>query len=195
MFMARLKEFNEEDALDKAIEIFWSKGYNGTSAQDLVTHLGLSRSSLYDTFGDKHSLFIKALQRYQKKSYDDVSSLLQKSTNIKETIKEMFAQAILESFEDKITKGCFMVNSTVELAIHDAEIEKVVNDNRQKMEEAFFLAVKRGQELNQISSATDPRLLARFIFNNYSGIRVLARSAGTPKQVFDDVLKVLLTVL
>lgn len=193
--MARLKEFNEEDALDKAIEIFWSKGYNGTSAQDLVTHLGLSRSSLYDTFGDKHSLFIKALQRYQKKSYDDVSSLLQKSTNIKETIKEMFAQAILESFEDKITKGCFMVNSTVELAIHDAEIEKVVNDNRQKMEEAFFLAVKRGQELNQISSATDPRLLARFIFNNYSGIRVLARSAGTPKQVFDDVLKVLLTVL
>jgi TetR/AcrR family transcriptional repressor of nem operon len=195
MFMARLKEFNEEDALDKAIEIFWSKGYNGTSAQDLVTHLGLSRSSLYDTFGDKHSLFIKALQRYQKKSYDDVTSLLQKSTNIKETIKEMFAQAILESFEDKITKGCFMVNSTVELAIHDAEIEKVVNDNRQKMEEVFFLAVKRGQELNQISSATDPRLLARFIFNNYSGIRVLARSAGTPKQVFDDVLKVLLSVL
>jgi TetR/AcrR family transcriptional repressor of nem operon len=193
--MARLKEFNEEDALDKAIEIFWSKGYNGTSAQDLVTHLGLSRSSLYDTFGDKHSLFVKALQRYQKKSYDDVSSLLQKSTNIKETIKEMFAQAILESFDDKITKGCFMVNSTVELALHDAEIEKVVNDNRQKMEEVFFLAVKRGQELNQISSATDPRLLARFIFNNYSGIRVLARSTGTPKQVFDDVLKVLLSVL
>jgi len=81
--MARLKEFNEEDALDKAVAIFWNKGYNGTSAQDLVTHLGLSRSSLYDTFGDKHSLFIKALQRYQKKSYDDVSSLLQKSTNIK----------------------------------------------------------------------------------------------------------------
>lgn len=192
--MARLKEFNEEDALDKAIAIFWNKGYNGTSAQDLVTHLGLSRSSLYDTFGDKHSLFIKALQRYQKKSYNDVSSLLQESTNIKETIKEMFAQAILESFEDKITKGCFMVNSTVELAIHDAEIEKVVNDNRQKMEEVFFLAVKRGQELNQISSAADPRSLARFIFNNYSGIRVLARSAGTPKQVFDDVVKVMLSV-
>lgn len=195
MFMARLKVFNEEDALDKAIEIFWSKGYNGTSAQDLVTYLGLSRSSLYDTFGDKHSLFIKALQRYQKKSYDDVSSVLQKSENIKETIKEIFAQAIIESFEDKITKGCFMVNSTVELALHDTEIGKVVNDNRQKMEEVFFLAIKRGQELNQISRSSDPRLLARFIFNNYSGIRVLARSAGTPKQVFDDVLKVLLSLL
>lgn len=193
--MARLKVFNEEDALDKAIEIFWSKGYNGTSAQDLVTYLGLSRSSLYDTFGDKHSLFIKALQRYQKKSYDDVSSVLQKSENIKETIKEIFAQAIIESFEDKITKGCFMVNSTVELALHDTEIGKVVNDNRQKMEEVFFLAIKRGQELNQISRSSDPRLLARFIFNNYSGIRVLARSAGTPKQVFDDVLKVLLSLL
>jgi TetR/AcrR family transcriptional repressor of nem operon len=193
--MARLKEFNEEDALDKAIAIFWSKGYNGTSAQDLVTHLGLSRSSLYDTFGDKHSLFMKALQRYQKQSFEGVSNLLQQSTNIKETIKELFAQAILESFEDKITKGCFMVNSTVELAIHDTEIEKIVNANRQNMEEIFFLAVKKGQELNQISSATDPRVLARFIFNTYSGIRVLARSNGTPKQVYDDVLKVLLSVL
>ncbi|GEC77951.1 TetR/AcrR family transcriptional regulator [Flavobacterium aquatile] len=193
--MARLRVFNEDDALDKAIEIFWNKGYNGTSAQDLVTYLGLSRSSLYDTFGDKHSLFIKALKRYQKKSFDDVSKVLQNSNNIKETIKEIFAQAIIESFEDKITKGCFMVNSTVELALHDDEIANVVNENRQMMEEVFLLAVKRGQELNQISSSTDPRLLSRFLFNNYSGIRVLARSVGTPQQVFEDVLKVLLSVL
>lgn len=192
--MARLREFKEEDALDKAIEIFWHKGYNGTSAQDLVTYLGLSRSSLYDTFGDKRSLFIKALQRYQKQSLNEVRDILEKSDNIKETIKQIFAQAIIESFQDKITKGCFIVNTTVELAMHDKEIAKIVNENRQNMEDVFYMAVKRGQELGQISTSNDARILARFIFNNYSGIRVLARSAGTEKEVFDDVAKVVLSV-
>ncbi|MFV8327107.1 TetR/AcrR family transcriptional regulator [Flavobacterium sp. ZS1P14] len=192
--MARLREFKEEDVLDKAIEIFWHKGYNGTSAQDLVTHLGLSRSSLYDTFGDKRSLFIKALQRYQKQSLDEVSSILEKSDNIKEAIKQIFAQAIIESLQDKITKGCFVVNTTVELAMHDKEIAKIVNENRKSIEDVFYMAVKRGQDLGQISTSNDARLLARFIFNNYSGIRVLARSGETEKEVFDDVVKVVLSV-
>ena len=67
--MARTKEFNEDQALDKAIEIFWHKGYNGTSAQDLVNHLGLSRSSLYDTFGDKQKLFVKSLKTISKAKF------------------------------------------------------------------------------------------------------------------------------
>jgi TetR/AcrR family transcriptional repressor of nem operon len=194
MFMARLKVFNEEDALDKAIEIFWSKGYNGTSAQDLVTYLGLSRSSLYDTFGDKRSLFLRALKRYEKQSLTGIQELFEKSDDIKETIKQIFAQAILESLQDKITKGCFMVNTTVELAMHDQEIADIVSKNRQEVEDVFFNAVKKGQDLGQISKANDARLLSRFIFNNYSGIRVLARSAGTEKKVFDDVVKVILSV-
>lgn len=192
--MARIKEFNEEEALDKAVEIFWNKGYNGTSAQDLVTYLGLSRSSIYDTFGDKHSLFIKALKRYENQAKDQVQEMIAKSTDIKQTIGELFKQAILESFQDKITKGCFMVNTTVELALHDENIARMVDQNRQNMEDIFFEAVKKGQDLGQISKANDARSLARFIFCNYSGIRVLSRSAGTPKQYYDDIVKVVLSV-
>jgi TetR/AcrR family transcriptional repressor of nem operon len=187
--MARAKEFNEDQVLDKAIEIFWYKGYNGTSAQDLVNHLGLSRSSLYDTFGDKQKLFARALKKYHDENYIKIKEILETATNIKETLSVIFKLAVVESLEDRITKGCFMVNSAVELAMHDADIAKIVNDNRKIMEEVFYTAVKKGQELGQISSKQEARSLARFIFNNYSGIRVLARAGERDKQVYDDILK------
>lgn len=155
--MARTKEFNEDQALDKAIEIFWHKGYNGTSAQDLVTHLGLSRSSLYDTFGDKQKLFSKALQKYQSDNYVKIKEILETSTNIKETLNVIFKLAVVESLEDRITKGCFMVNSSVELAMHDEEIAKIVSSNQKVMEEVFYTAVKKGQEAGHISNATEAR--------------------------------------
>lgn len=193
--MARTKEFNEDQALDKAIEIFWYKGYNGTSAQDLVTHLGLSRSSLYDTFGDKQKLFAQSLQRYQKNAQNQIMELFEKSENIKETLRDIFKQAVLESLEDRITKGCFMVNSSIELAMHDEEIAKIVKNNSQIMEEVFTKAVQKGQDLGQISRVNNARVLARFIFNNYSGIRVLARAGERDKQVYDDILKAMFSIL
>lgn len=193
--MARTKEFNEDQALDKAIEIFWHKGYNGTSAQDLVTHLGLSRSSLYDTFGDKQKLFAQSLQRYQKSAQKQVMELFDQSENIKETLHDIFKQAVIESLEDRITKGCFMVNSSVELAMHDEEIAKIVKNNSQVMEEVFTKAVQKGQDSGHISKANSAKVLARFIFNNYSGIRVLARSGERDKQVYDDIVKALFSML
>lgn len=193
--MARTKEFKEDHALDKAIEIFWHKGYNGTSAQDLVTHLGLSRSSLYDTFGDKQKLFAQSLLRYQKQSQDQVIKLLDESENVKETLHDIFKQAVIESLEDRITKGCFMVNSSVELAMHDEEIAKIVKNNSQTMEEVFTKAVQKGQAAGHISKTIDARVLARFIFNNYSGIRVLARTGERDKQVYDDIIKALFSIL
>jgi TetR/AcrR family transcriptional repressor of nem operon len=193
--MARTKEFNEDQALDKAVEIFWHKGYNGTSAQDLVTHLGLSRSSLYDTFGDKQQLFTKSLQRYQQQAQNAVKELLENSENVKETLQAIFKQAVIESLEDRITKGCFMVNSSVELAMHDEEIAKIVKSNSQTMEEVFTNAVKKGQAAGHISKQLDAKVLARFIFNNYSGIRVLARTGEKDKQVYDDIVKAVFSVL
>jgi TetR/AcrR family transcriptional repressor of nem operon len=192
--MARTKEFNEEQALDKAVEIFWHKGYNGTSAQDLVSHLGLSRSSLYDTFGDKQKLFVKALKKYQNDNYIKVKEMLDTSANIKETLTVIFKLAVVESLEDRITKGCFMVNSAVELAMHDKEIATIVSSNQKIMEDVFYTAVKKGQQLGQISTKNDARVLARFIFNTYSGIRVLARAGEKDKQVYDDILKAMFSL-
>lgn len=193
--MARTKEFNEDQVLDKAIEIFWHKGYNGTSAQDLVTYLGLSRSSLYDTFGDKQKLFVASLKKYQKQSQDQIVALFEASENIKETLRSIFKQAVVESLEDRITKGCFMVNTSIELAMHDPEIAKIVQNNTKTMEGIFIKALQKGQDSGQVSKKMDAKTLARFIFNNYSGIRVLARTGEADKQVYDDIVKAILSVL
>ncbi|TGD57379.1 TetR/AcrR family transcriptional regulator [Flavobacterium humi] len=193
--MARTKEFNEEQILDKAIDIFWYKGYNGTSAQDLVTHLGLSRSSLYDTFGDKHTLFARALGRYQQKGVADVKELIARSGDMKEVLKGLLKQAVLESSQDRNTKGCFAVNSMVELALHDKEIARLLDQNRQDMEIVFLEAVKKGQELGQITKEHSALSLSRFLYCTYSGIRVLSRSKETAKEVYDDILKVFFSIL
>jgi TetR/AcrR family transcriptional repressor of nem operon len=193
--MARTKEFNEDQVLDKAIEIFWHKGYHGTSAQDLVNYLGLSRSSIYDTFGDKQKLFVASLKKYQKQSQDQIVALFEASENSKETLHSIFKQAVLESLEDRITKGCFMVNTSIELAMHDPEIAKIVQNNTKTMEDIFTKALQKGQDSGQVSKNMDAKTLARFIFNNYSGIRVLARTGEADKQVYDDIVKAILSVL
>jgi TetR/AcrR family transcriptional repressor of nem operon len=150
---------------------------------------------LYDTFGDKQKLFAKSLKKYQKQSQDHIVHLFDISENIKETLQDIFKQAVVESLDNRITKGCFMVNSSIELAMHDPEIEKIVQNNTKAMEEIFSDAVQKGQDLGQISTKMNPKVLARFIFNNYSGIRVLARTGETDKQVYDDIVKAILSVL
>lgn len=193
--MSRAKQFKEEEILDKAISLFWDKGFNGASAQDLVNHLGLSRSSIYDTFSDKRTLFIKALQQYRKQREDGLKEILANSKDIKATIQAVFKQAILETLQASENKGCFMVNTTTELAIHDEEIAKIVNDNRNEIQSFFFEAILKGQQMGNISKDKDALALARFIFNSYSGIRVGARSSGMDKATLDDIVKVTLSVL
>src|ERR1700733_12101908 len=112
--MARTKDFDETEVLNKAIDLFWHKGYNGTSMQDLVDGLGISRSSLYDTYGDKHALFIKALESYQATASGKLCGIINDQTPAKETIKQLLEYITSELLDDKTQKGCFMVNAEVE---------------------------------------------------------------------------------
>ncbi len=192
--MARTKEFDEEAVLNKAMNLFWHKGYNGTSAQDLVEGLGISRSSLYDTFGDKRNLFIKALNQYKKQMSGGLIEMIDQSTDMEQTIKKIFQLATTESLQDKLSKGCFMVNSSVELAPHDKEIAGMIGSNTVEVEDALYRAIKKGQANGQFNTQFSARTLARFLFNNISGIRVAAKS-GADKKVYDDIVKVILSVL
>lgn len=88
-----------------------------------------------------------------------------------------------------------MVNTSIELAMHDPEIAKIVQNNTKTMEDIFTKALQKGQDSGQVSKNMDAKTLARFIFNNYSGIRVLARTGEADKQVYDDIVKAILSVL
>lgn len=192
--MARIKEFDENEVLDRAVALFWTKGYNGTSAQDIVETLGISRSSLYDTFGDKRTLFLKALQRYRTKMSGAMIQMIEQSTNAAQTIKQIFQNLVNESLDSNVPKGCFMINSTVELAPHDQEIADIIHGNAQDVEDALCAIIKKGQEAGQFTSKANPRSLARFFYNNISGLRVAARS-GADKKLMADIIKHLLASL
>jgi len=192
--MARAKEFNEEEVLDKAVDLFWYKGYNGISAQEIVDGLGLSRSSLYDTYGDKRTLFIKALKRYRIRETGAMITLLDDAQDVYGVISTIFRTSGNDSLADKLGMGCFMVNSRIELAAHDVEIAEIITEGRAAMEDAFLRAVERGQKSGQISDRQSARALSSFLVNNLWGLKTYGK-AGPEKSVIDDTVNVILSVL
>jgi TetR/AcrR family transcriptional repressor of nem operon len=192
--MARTKDFDENEVLAKAIQLFWYKGYNGTSMQDLVDGLGISRSSLYDTYTDKHTLFVKSLESYQASASGKMQEIISNSGSAKDTVKKLLEFVTNELLGDKQQKGCFIVNAEVEVAPHDAEVNNLVCKNDQQMEEVFYLVIKKGQDDGEIKNQQDARALSRFIFNTVKGIRVTAKST-IDKSVFDDIIKLTVSAL
>jgi TetR/AcrR family transcriptional repressor of nem operon len=192
--MARSKEFEEAAILDKAVHLFWCKGYNGTSMQEVVDCLGISRSSLYDTFGDKRQLYLAALGRYRCQMAGALLQAVQQATEVVPTLRKVFEMAVQESLADPLGKGCFMVNSTVELAPHDPEVARIVKANLEDIEEAFYQLIRKGQQQGEITPKHDARALARFLFNAMSGLRVAAK-AGAGRGVYEDVVNLSLSVL
>lgn len=192
--MARTKVFDEDLILEKAMNLFWKKGYNATSAQDLVDYLGISRSSLYDTYGDKHTLFIKALKQYRKERIDPVIYAVDEPEDIETYIRNIFEAAKKEALDEECSKGCFMVNSAVELAPVDEEVRAISNSIMQDTENAITKAIKKGQEKGLFTTVHSARSLARFIFNSLNGLRVTIKFDAS-KRMFDDIVNVCLAAL
>jgi TetR/AcrR family transcriptional regulator, transcriptional repressor for nem operon len=192
--MARSKDFDEEEVLKKAVCTFWHKGYNATSMQDLVDALGISRSSMYDTYGDKHALYIKALEMYLNMGGNHMCDLANSPAPAKQAIRQMLEYTANALLNDDQQKGCFMVNAEVEVAPHDTEVRDIVCKSEQRIEESFFIAIEKGQQNGQITSKQDARALARFLFNAVKGIQVLAKSTND-KSFFDDIINTTMLVL
>lgn len=192
--MARTKDFDENEVLTKAMELFWLKGYHATSMQDLVDGLGISRSSLYDTYGDKHSLFIKALENYEAVVGGKMTGIVANAPSAKAAIRGMLEFITSELITDREHKGCFLVNVAVEVASQDQEVSNIVCQNDRYVEEFFYTTIKKGQKSGEIKNKQDARGLARFIFNNIKGIRVTAKSVSD-KDFFDDIIELTMSVL
>jgi len=192
--MARTKDFDEQAVLQKAICLFWNKGYNGTSMQDLVEGLGISRSSLYDTFGDKHQLYLKALDAYQLQYGTQLCKLTGESASAKEAIRQILDLVITDLLADEQRKGCFIVNAGIELANHDQDVNKMICQTEQQLEQAFAKVIRAGQEKGEIEKDKDAQALARFLNNTVKGMQVSVK-ATTQRSYFDDIINTALTVL
>lgn len=192
--MARPREFDRTRALEKAMNLFWDKGYQATSVQDLVRSMGINRGSLYDTFGDKHALFQESLQQYEKLYTSKIVDFLDTEPSGKRAIEKFFHKVLEDCLSDKGGRGCFFANSIVELYQHDPETAEKLGKSFLEMERAFLKTVKRGQDSGEISKSLGPREMARFFTNSLMGLKVVEKSSPSPK-VLQDIVKATLSVL
>ncbi|KOP29057.1 TetR family transcriptional regulator [Exiguobacterium sp. BMC-KP] len=172
--MARSKEFDEQVVLRKAMDVFWAQGYEKTSMQDLVDQMGIHRRSIYDTFGDKHSLFVAALAEYERFITKEMERIIDRSPSVKQAIRDVFL-FILESATDN-PKGCLSVNTAVELSLLDTKIDEIVTDMFRKTEAMLQQLIEQGQSTGEVSSAIHAKQTARFLHNNLVGLRVLVKT-------------------
>lgn len=172
--MARSKEFDEDAVLLKAMKLFWAQGYEKTSMQDLVEHMGIHRRSIYDTFGDKHALYLMALQRYGDTVWHSIEQRALSSLSAKAAIRSVMEAAIDRNEERP--KGCLMVNTAVELAVHDPELEAYVNQSWSGTEELFRKLIIKGQQAGELSASLDAERLAPYLNNALIGMRVMVKT-------------------
>lgn len=192
--MARTKEFEPERALESAMDLFWRRGYEATSVQDLLEEMGIGRGSMYGTFGDKRELFLAALDRFEETRVARAGEILNGSPSAMEGIRRLLETTIenLVSYEPR--RGCLLANTAVELAPHDAEAAARISRYVRGTEDAFEKALVRGRAAGEIPADKDPRALARFLVSMLHGVRVLAR-AGVDRRVLDDSVQTALEAL
>ncbi len=142
--MARHKEFDRDEALQKAMEVFWARGYEGTSIQSLVGRMGINRQSLYDTFGDKHALYLQSLDRYCQLESRKAIELLENSASVKKAVRKLFAGVVEGALCDTQRRGCFAGNAMSELAGRCKATAARTSSNMAAMEGAFYRALLRG---------------------------------------------------
>lgn len=193
--MARPREFDVGQALERAMEVFWAKGYEATSLHDLVGAMGLSRSSFYDTFGSKHELYLSALDRYIKTAGErGALALIDRADSAKAGIAAVFDHYIDQMVGQDERRGCFVVNCAVELAPHDPAAAARCRAGIARTEDAFYRAVRRGQESGEIRADRDARALARYLASNLNGLLVMAK-ADPDRAALEDVVRLALSVL
>jgi TetR/AcrR family transcriptional repressor of nem operon len=190
--VARTKEFEPLAALDAATELFWRKGYEAASMRELLDAMGIGRGSFYDTFGDKHTLFLSALDHFQEVRTSWVEEVLRGEGL--DSIEEVFRRSLDGLFQFQPPRGCLLANSAVELAPHDPDVAAKVSDYIGCTGDAFEGALVRARDRGEIPSDSDPLALARFLVNTLHGMRVLAR-AGADRETLEDTVRVALQAL
>ena len=189
--MPRNKLFDEQEVLNKAMNLFWKQGYSATSVQDLVTHLGINRASIYDTFGDKEKLFLKAFENYRKANTEGIIQFFKSQDNVKEGFTQLFEMAIEESVNDQEKKGCFVVNTTTELIPGDEKILKIIEENRKTFEAIFLDYLKSGESKGQFKTGKDLPAIATLLFTLYNGIKVVSKVNSNKKELSNSIIQVL----
>jgi TetR/AcrR family transcriptional regulator, transcriptional repressor for nem operon len=190
--MARSKEFDEEHALASATDLFWRQGYENTSLEALMHVMGIAKQSLYDTFGDKRALYLKAMAFYRKKTNSSLRELLASAPTVKEGFTRILLGLVAESREQH-ARGCLLLSANMERAVDDEEIAAFLTDNQAEVESILADALRRGRRNGELGDEKDAGALAKFFVVTLQGMRAMAR-LKSDRRALRQVARIALTV-
>ncbi|WP_082119551.1 TetR/AcrR family transcriptional regulator [Saccharothrix sp. ST-888] len=180
--MGRPRTFDEEAILDRAMLLFWRKGYEATSMNDLVEELRLGRGSIYAAFGDKHQLFVQALGRYLGRQADLLASALDDRQPALPQLRRLF-ETLLQSDSACSGAGCFSVNSIAELLPGDAAVAELARAGLRSAEDAFTAQLERARATGELTAAVSPRDAARLLLAQVQGLQILRKADQDPERL------------
>jgi len=192
--MARPREFDPDTVVERAMQVFWAKGYEATSLDDLCEVTQLNRSSLYSTFGDKHALFLATLDRYGDRAVTMVAAALSRSGPIREAMTAFLGTMIDGIIAGPGRTGCFIGNCTAEFSRHDREAALRLQRNITRIEATFRGAFEQAKERGELSPGSDVDALARFFVVSIQGLRLMGKTIAD-RDVLEDVVGVMLRSL
>ncbi|RII20940.1 HTH-type transcriptional repressor ComR [Streptomyces sp. YIM 130001] len=184
--MARTKEFDPDAALQSALELFWRRGYEATSMADLVEQLGIGRASLYATFGNKHDLYLKAMDRYIQSRDPALIDELSQPGPVLPAVRTLVRRFADEAADEATRRdGCLVTNTAVELGPHDRESTRRVESSWEHIETPLHSALVRARAQGELAAHHDPQALARMLLVLLQGLRVVGKASSDPARVRD----------
>lgn len=192
--MARPREFDADAALERAMDLLWTRGYEATSVDDLCEATGLSRSSLYATFGSKRDLLLRSVDRYVERRTPNIAAILARPL----PVREAFA-ALLREFIDQIIagsgrRGCFLGNCAAELPRADRKALARVRQGMGRTEAIFRDALARGKARGELPRKADVDALARFLTAGIQGLRLVGK-VNPDRAMLEDIAATMLRCL
>jgi len=190
--MAGVKQFNRSEVLDRAMTLFWKRGYEATSIQDLVEATGINRGSIYGTFGQKKGLFLAVLDHYAEKVAKPLMEELS-DPDPRRAIERMFDSIIRRTSDPRFPRGCLNTNTSLECPTSGDEITRKIAEGLGQQESAIYRVLRRAQAEGSVTSIREGRALARFFMGVAQGMNVLNKAVADPG-VLKDMARVAMTI-
>ncbi len=173
--------------------VFWEHGYEATSTEHLIRAMGIGRQSMYDSFGDKHRLYLEAFRLYGTEAEAEFSELVAAAATPFEAIRDHIL-AIAEGTTEDRSRGCLLVNSTTELAPSDPEIGEMVRSMNSRCLAAFEAVLQEAKHRGEVDPSVDERVAANFLLNTMRGLQVGAKAGVPPEDLREIALWALATL-
>lgn len=184
----RPKEYDEDEVIRAAIDVFWTNGYEASSTQELCKKTNLGRGSLYHAFGNKKKLYQLALCSYQETGFEMQKQILNGSGSVKEKLKSLMQWGVNLDLDSGTRRSCMALHSIMERSSKDKKIDQINHHYVHKLEEIIYKVIKEGQKNNEISNDKDTLKITRAFLASYYGIRVLGQSSPN-RDFLSDVIE------